>query len=202
MPWKRCDGGDLSWQPEALRIYGECKVLGTTHRRLVEGGLAVSFAAVRSFLRAEGVLRVYKKVKTWRRQCVTCFNDFDARAPRVMQCETCVGGRDLSTRMSSYAKWRKQQEKLHQFGLDAGALRAILKEQDECCGLCIRKLEVPCLDHDHATGKARGFLCHRCNLTLGQVEAAGGTEWLKRAEAWLTRGASPAEDDTDGRTRS
>lgn len=34
----------------------------------------------------------------------------------------------------------------------------------ECCGLP-RSLLV--IDHDHATGDFRGWLCHKCNLAIG-----------------------------------
>jgi len=39
-------------------------------------------------------------------------------------------------------------------------------EQCEICGSIGRI----CYDHDHNTGKFRGWLCNRCNLTLGLVK--------------------------------
>lgn len=36
-------------------------------------------------------------------------------------------------------------------------------EQCEICG----SLGLMCFDHDHDTGKFRGWICHRCNLALG-----------------------------------
>jgi len=38
-----------------------------------------------------------------------------------------------------------------------------------CCELC-KEDAVTKFDHDHATGKFRGWLCDRCNRTLGQVK--------------------------------
>lgn len=31
------------------------------------------------------------------------------------------------------------------------------------------RYQLKCLDHDHATGKIRNFICTRCNLVLGLV---------------------------------
>ena len=40
----------------------------------------------------------------------------------------------------------------------------------ECCGKPPGgKYKHLCLDHDHKTGKFRGWLCHSCNLTLGKI---------------------------------
>jgi len=39
-------------------------------------------------------------------------------------------------------------------------------EQCELCGA----LGVICFDHNHATGEFRGWLCRRCNITLGMVK--------------------------------
>ena len=67
---------------------------------------------------------------------------------------------------------------------------AVLAEQGGVCAIC-RKFEVTkrtnrlVVDHDHATGKIRGLLCHRCNCGLGYlkddpvlIERAG--EYLRR----------------------
>lgn len=37
------------------------------------------------------------------------------------------------------------------------------------CELCGRKGRI-CFDHDHKTGKFRGWICIKCNSTLGMVE--------------------------------
>lgn len=56
----------------------------------------------------------------------------------------------------------------------------------ECCGIArsalVRELH---LDHDHATGAFRGWLCSRCNVGIGMLgdDIAG----LKRAIAYLER---------------
>ena len=42
------------------------------------------------------------------------------------------------------------------------------------------------VDHDHATGKTRGILCHWCNTQIGVLEKS--PEWIARAIAYIARG--------------
>lgn len=59
----------------------------------------------------------------------------------------------------------------NRFGLSEEQFDALLSAYGRACNICggeetrDRRL---CLDHDHDTGRIRGFLCCRCNLMLGR----------------------------------
>lgn len=55
---------------------------------------------------------------------------------------------------------------------DIPALRdKIITEQQGLCALCAVDLKtvIPCLDHDHQTGRIRGVLCQNCNGIEGKI---------------------------------
>lgn len=53
----------------------------------------------------------------------------------------------------------------------------------ECCGRAAE--ETLCLDHDHRSGKFRGWLCRQCNAALGML---GDTlDGVAKALAYLGR---------------
>lgn len=44
----------------------------------------------------------------------------------------------------------------------------LLNSLEKKCMVCNSKKQIV-HDHDHTTGEFRGFLCHRCNITIGMV---------------------------------
>lgn len=61
------------------------------------------------------------------------------------------------------------------YGVTKDQLRSMLESQEHRCKACRVKFGPmhglkPCIDHDHGTGRVRGLLCRRCNLTLGHAE--------------------------------
>lgn len=63
---------------------------------------------------------------------------------------------------------RRKPKRAKQLGVTDEEYAAMLERQGGGCAICgarpkTRRLHV---DHDHATGKVRGLLCHRCNRTL------------------------------------
>lgn len=67
-------------------------------------------------------------------------------------------------------------------------------DKDHKCPICLRdeiqlkqdhpnKKNVWCLDHDHRTNKFRGWLCHKCNLGLGNMNDDPGR--LSRALTYI-----------------
>jgi hypothetical protein len=55
----------------------------------------------------------------------------------------------------------------------------------ECCGRALESGKKTHLDHCHATGKFRGWLCNRCNLGIGAL--GDSTAAIERALAYLKR---------------
>lgn len=60
-------------------------------------------------------------------------------------------------------------------------------EQCELCGALGRI----CFDHDHKTGKFRGWICHRCNSALGLVR--DNAELLTEMVEYIKENISPSQ---------
>jgi hypothetical protein len=71
------------------------------------------------------------------------------------------------------------------YGIKPSEVIAMRESQHGLCALCDQPLPIGFhVDHDHITGKARGLLCGRCNMSLGHLEARGEA-WAKRALEWV-----------------
>lgn len=55
----------------------------------------------------------------------------------------------------------------------------------ECCGKVLEPGKKTHLDHDHVTGKFRGWLCNSCNLGIGAL--GDSIEGVKKALTYLRR---------------
>ncbi len=64
------------------------------------------------------------------------------------------------------------------FGIGLNDVQKMLELQEYKCKICGKELKIiadkgnkdaAVVDHDHATGKIRGVLCHGCNLVLGNA---------------------------------
>ena len=88
-----------------------------------------------------------------------------------------------------YAKnkaWAKEYANLKNYGVSTEALKNILSEQNNKCGICNSDLDNSKnthIDHCHTTGKIRGILCQKCNHGIGLFKDS--TEILKRAILYL-----------------
>jgi hypothetical protein len=65
-------------------------------------------------------------------------------------------------------------QRLRNVGWTEAIYNRVWLAQGRRCGICMT-LETGTkknwhLDHDHATGKGRGILCHHCNLMLGNAK--------------------------------
>ena len=74
------------------------------------------------------------------------------------------------------------------FGITLADYNAMLSEQDRACAICggtSWNERLPCVDHDHKSGKVRGLLCNACNLAIGYFNDNPDT--LSRAVEYLSR---------------
>ena len=56
------------------------------------------------------------------------------------------------------------------YGLTLDEYAQLEEDQDWICAICKSEKRLN-LDHNHATGKVRQFLCHRCNIGLAALES-------------------------------
>lgn len=70
------------------------------------------------------------------------------------------------------------------YGLTPEEAAGMLAGQGGVCAICGSAPKKPRIDHDHATGKVRAILCHRCNLLIAGMDDAN---WLQKALAYLEK---------------
>jgi hypothetical protein len=94
--------------------------------------------------------------------------------------------------------WRQKNPERARF-LNLRAIRKHLgfpeptRPKPKNCELCNRDASAPGkmhLDHDHGTGKFRGWLCNRCNMSLGHL--GDSIEGIERALDYLKRAVNVA----------
>ena len=58
-----------------------------------------------------------------------------------------------------------------EYGLTVEQFNEILLKQNNKCKICKKDFDgTPYVDHNHTTGKVRGFLCRPCNFLIGLAE--------------------------------
>lgn len=71
------------------------------------------------------------------------------------------------------------------YGITREEFDAMVREQDNRCGICARSMEPPHVDHNHKNGVVRGLLCGSCNRMIGL--AGESAETLRQAILYLQR---------------
>jgi len=89
------------------------------------------------------------------------------------ECRECA--RQQSRTLRAIKRSAKPPEKDHRCAI-------CLRNYDEMQGHSLRRKNWVC-DHDHETGLFRGWLCHKCNMGLGNL--ADDVERLQRAIKYI-----------------
>lgn len=103
-------------------------------------------------------------------------------------CKKCVNIRSVKWQKDNLEKHYASRKKWHEnnkervresrskkrHGISLKERKKLFDLQGGLCLICIKKLDFEKnhthYDHDHKTGKFRGFLCNRCNLGIGLFE--------------------------------
>lgn len=91
-------------------------------------------------------------------------------------------------RKSQCKECRKWQDVLNKYDLTKDQWQKMFLDQGSVCAICHNQKTDKshwATDHDHATGKVRGILCHHCNQALGIFKDS--SVYLQNAIDYLNR---------------
>lgn len=102
----------------------------------------------------------------------------NTRSGRRATCLACNNAeekaRPKAHRVSAQPGYKRAERFRRIYGITIDEYDQMLADQDGRCAICRepsswnrREGDVLPIDHDHATGKVRGLLCHPCNQALG-----------------------------------
>lgn len=105
-------------------------------------------------------------------------------------------GSERSRRWAEANPMSVKATRLKQYGLSLDEYFQMLEEQGDVCLLCQKpesakspksdKIKALSVDHDHATGKVRALLCHRCNVDVGKVEKLIGENRMTKIIEYIS----------------
>lgn len=103
--------------------------------------------------------------------------------------------RKWQARKQARPGWDNERRLKRNYGLTLADYDDMLKKQNGVCAICLGiersfshrtgQLKKLAIDHSHTTGKVRGLLCSRCNLTIGHIEES--IELLRAMELYMQR---------------
>lgn len=103
-------------------------------------------------------------------------------------CKSCAKAYSQKYYLNNKQKHAKRgwSWRLEKIGFTAELYYSMLKQQKNVCALCKKSPEDVKLsaDHNHSTGKARGLLCHSCNIAVGYLEKYDQA-WLELAQSYV-----------------
>lgn len=90
----------------------------------------------------------------------------------------------IEHRRLNNSRWRRSSL----YGLSEEAFNEMVERSNNLCSICGTEFTKTgkgrmAIDHDHATGKVRGLICHNCNIGLGHFKDS--IDALERAIEYL-----------------
>lgn len=106
-------------------------------------------------------------------------NNRSSRDGKCCYCSECKKSKDMPYYVKNKGKLELRRIS-RVYKLSEKEYYALLFSQNEVCAICkkpevgksnngveVKKLSI---DHNHTTGKVRGLLCHKCNVTVGFIK--------------------------------
>jgi uncharacterized Zn finger protein (UPF0148 family) len=125
----------------------------------------------------------------------------------ILRCPNCTRrwNREYYHRSPKRRESQRRGSIQRKYGVSMDILNNMFREQNESCAICARHwtkcekathsrydevfLQHLYIDHCHATGKARGLLCNKCNIAIAMLEET--LERFDAAKAYLMRHRAP-----------
>jgi Recombination endonuclease VII len=103
--------------------------------------------------------------------CKPCFRAYGAAWKRAKREDPAFREYERQKRLEHNAR-NPSKKVRRRVGMTVADFEAMRLAQNNQCAICEREFDDtligrPRLDHDHATNKARGLLCHKCNIGIG-----------------------------------
>lgn len=130
--------------------------------------------------------------------CKPCFRAYGAANKRERRSDPNFRQKEKDV----LSEWRKRNPSWKirkELGVSVEEYWRLIESTDNKCPICLVEFDpkdrnkVPCVDHDHLTGKVRGILCHKCNRSIGLI----GDDNLDRAAEWVMRHRKEVVPDGD-----